>query len=219
MIRTALAVSTAVAAFAMAAPTAVAQDSPWFLHAGPGYLAPDESAEVQAGGAPFPGADVSIDSSWTAAVEIGRFFTPAISASVTFGLPPREDLKGAGTLAAFGKLGELHYGPAAITAQYHFNPAGQFDVYVGAGLAVQYNFADDDGAAVDLEVENAGGPAVQVGGTYMFNDRVGFFADYKKAFYDTEATGRLLTPQGPVPFTADVTVDPTFLHTGLVYRF
>lgn len=219
MFRTALAVSAAAVAFAAAAPSAAAQDYRWFLHAGPGYLAPDESAEIEAGGAPFPGADVSIDSSLTAAVEIGRFFTPAISGSLTFGLPPREDVNGAGSLAAFGKLGELHYGPAAVMGQYHFNPRSQLDVYVGAGFALQYNFADDDGAAVDLEVENAGGPAVQVGAEMMFNDRWGAFVDYKKAFYDTEATGSLLTPMGPVPFKADVQVDPSFLHGGLIYRF
>lgn len=219
MLRTALVVAAAAVVYAADAPSAAAQDYRWFLQAGPGYLAPDEDAEIQAGGAPFPGANVSIDSSLTAAIEIGRFFTPAVSASLTFGLPPREDLNGAGVLAPFGKLGELHYGPAALTAQYHFNPGGQFDPYVGAGVAVQYNFADDDAAAVDLEVENAGGPAVQVGATLMFNDRFGAFVDYKKAFYDTEASGRLLTPMGPAPFTADVQVNPSFLHGGLVYRF
>ncbi|MDP8916566.1 MAG: outer membrane beta-barrel protein [Pseudomonadota bacterium] len=218
MFRPALAL-LAAAGFAAAGADAAAQDRRWFLHAGPGYLAPDESAEIQAGGAPFPGADVSIDSSLTAAVEIGRFFTPNISASVTFGLPPREDINGAGTLAPFGKLGELHYGPAALTAQYHLNPTGQFNPYVGAGVALQYNFADDDAAAVDLEVENAGGPAIQAGVQMMFNERFGAFVDYKKAFYDTEASGRLLTPMGPVPFTADVQVDPSFLHGGIVFRF
>lgn len=218
MFRTALVVS-AVAACAVAAPNAAAQDQRWFLHAGPGYLAPDESAEIQAGGQPSPGADVSLDSSTTVAVEIGRFFTPRVSASLTLGLPPREDLNGAGTLEPFGKLGELRYGPGAIAVQYHFNPSGQFNPYVGAGVALQYNFADDDAAAVDLEVENAGGPAVQVGAELMFNERFGAFVDYKKAFYGTEASGRLLTPGGPVPFTADVQVDPTFLHGGLVYRF
>jgi len=218
MFRTALAVA-AFAAFAAAAPNAAAQASPWYLHAGPGYLAPDESAEIQAGGAPFPGADVSIDSSWTAAVEIGRFFTPNIAGSLTFGLPPTEDINGKGTLEPFGKLGELNYGPAAATVHYHFNPGGRFNPYVGAGFAFQYNFADDDAAATELEVENAGGPAVQVGAEVMFSPRFGAFVDYKKAFYDTEASGNLQTPMGPVPFTADVRIDPAFLHGGLVYRF
>jgi outer membrane protein len=218
MIRIVLALS-AVGACCALAPAAVAQDRGWFVHAGPGYLAPDESAEIQAGGAPFPGANVSIDSSLTAAVEIGRFFTPNIAAGLTFGLPPREDLNGEGVLAPFGKLGELKYGPAALTGQYHFNPTGRFNPYVGAGVALQYNFADDDGAAADLEVDNAGGPAIQFGAELMFSPRVGAFVDYKKAFYSTEARGQLLTPNGPIPFTADIQVDPAFLHGGIVYRF
>ena len=29
----------------------------------------------------------------------------------------------------FGKLGELNYGPAAVTAQYHFTPGRPLDLY------------------------------------------------------------------------------------------
>lgn len=214
MLRTALALS-AVVALGATATSAAAQDGAWFVHVGPGQLAPDESAVIEAGGGTIPGGDVSIDSSITAAVEIGRFFTPNIAVSFTGGLPPKEDVNGAGTLAGAGKLGELQYGPGAVTAQYHFNRDGRFQPYVGAGFAMMVVFKDDDGAATDLEVENAVGPALQVGADLMFSERFGIFFDYKKAFFDTEATGNL----GPVPFTADIQVDPAFLHGGLTVRF
>ncbi|MBW3617079.1 MAG: outer membrane beta-barrel protein [Proteobacteria bacterium] len=201
--------------FGAVATAAAAQDGRWYLHLGPGQLSPDESAEIEAGGAPFAGADVSIDSSITAAVEIGRFVTPEIAVSLTGGLPPTEDVNGAGALAFAGKLGELQYGPGALTAHYHFNRQGRIQPYVGVGVALMVVFKDDDAAATDLEVENAAGPAVQLGADLMFNDRFGAFIDYKKAFFDTEATGRL----GPAPFTADIQVDPAFLHAGLSVRF
>ena len=194
---------------------AAAQDSRWFVHLGPGQLAPDEGAEIQAAGAPFPGADVSIDSSITVAVEIGRFVTPNIAVSLTGGLPPTDDVTGAGSLAFAGKLGELQYCPGAVTAQYHFNRAGRFQPYVGAGVALMVVFKDDDAGATNLEVENAAGPAVQVGADMMFNERFGVFVDYKKAFFDTEATGNL----GITPFTADIQVNPSFVHAGLSVRF
>lgn len=213
MLRTTLAFCAL--ALAAGASSAAAQDRAWYLHVGPGQLAPDEDAAIEAGGAPFPGANVSIDSSITAAVEIGRFVTPDIAISFTGGLPPKEDVNGAGSLEFAGKLGELQYGPAALTAHYHFNRGGRFEPYIGAGYAFMVVFKDDDAAATNLEVENAAGPAVQVGADFMFNDRFGVFLDYKKAFFDTEASGNL----GPAPFTADIQVDPAFLHTGLTVRF
>lgn len=200
-----------------AAGSAAAQDGGYrfFVHAGPGQLAPDEEAEIKAGGSVIPGGNVSIDSSLTAAVEVGYFVTPEIALSITGGLPPTEDVNGIGSLAPVGKLGELKYGPAAVTAHYHFTQFGRFRPYVGGGLAVMYVFGDDDAAATNLEVENAAGPAVQVGAEYMISDRVGVFADYKKAWFDTEATGNL----GPAPFTADIQVNPSFLHAGVSFRF
>ena len=200
-----------------AAGGAAAQDSGYrfYAHVGPGQLAPDEDATIKAGGATIPGGNVSIDSSLTAAVELGYFVTPQIAVSITGGLPPTEDINGAGSLAPVGKLGELKYGPAALTAHYHFNGMGPFQPYVGAGVAVMYVFGDDDAAATNLEVENAMGPAVQVGANYMLGDRVGLFVDYKKAWFDTEATGNL----GPAPFVADIQVDPSFFHAGVSFRF
>jgi outer membrane protein len=148
-------------------------------------------------------------------VELGYFVRPEISVSATVGVPPREDVDGAGSLAPFGKLGELHYGPAALTGQYHFTQFGAFQPYVGGGVAVMFIFADDDAAAANLEVDNAAGPAVQVGADWMLNDRWGLFVDYKKAWFDTSASGVL----GGAPFTADIQVDPSFLHGGVSFRF
>jgi outer membrane protein len=209
---------TTLAAFAIAAlgaGSAAAQDGRFFAHVGPGQLAPDEDAVISTPAGVFPGANVSLDSSLTAAVEVGYFFSPTVSVSITGGLPPTEDVMGAGSLAAAGKLGELNYGPAAVMAQYRFAPMGAFQPYVGAGVAVMYVFGDDDAAATNLEVENAAGPALQVGAEYMLNERFGLFIDYKKAWFDTEGSGNL----GAVPFTADIQVNPAFLHAGVAFRF
>ena len=212
-------ISALLAAASMSAlgGAAAAQDGGYrfYAHVGPGQLAPDEDATISAGGSVIPGGNVSIDSSLTAAVELGYFVTPQFAVSVTGGLPPKEDVNGAGSLAPIGKLGELYYGPAALTGHYHFNQFGRFQPYLGGGLAVMYVFGDDDAAATNLEVENAAGPAVQVGVNYVISDRVGVFADYKKAWFDTEATGNL----GPAPFVADIQVDPSFLHAGVSFRF
>ena len=120
-----------------------------------------------------------------------------------------------GSIAAFGRLGELKYGPAAVMGQYRFAGMGAIEPYVGGGLAVMYVFEDNDGSATNLEVGNAAGPALQVGAQVMVSDRFGFFVDYKKAWFDTESSGQL----GGAPFTAEIQVDPSFLHAGLAFRF
>ena len=194
---------------------AQAQDSRYYLHVGPGQLAPDEDAVVFAGGSAIPGGNVAMDSSLTAAAEFGVRLSPEFAVSLTGGLPPREDVRATGSLAPFGKLGELEYGPAALTAHYHFTRFGAFQPYFGGGVAVMFVFADDDGAAANLEVDNAAGGAVQVGADWMLNERWGLLVDYKKAWFDTSASGSL----GGAPFEADIRVDPSFLHAGATVRF
>jgi len=204
----ALAASTAAGA-------ASAQEARFFAHVGPGQLAPDEDAVITAGGGVIPGGNVSLDSSTTAAIELGYLVTPQWSVSATFGLPPREDVNGAGTLAPVGKLGELHYGPAALMGQYRLTNLGPIEPYLGAGVAVMFVFADDDAAASNLEVDNAAGLALQAGAEWRLNERWGLFVDYKKAWFDTSASGNL----GGGPFEAEIQVDPSFLHAGATYRF
>ena len=214
MFKPAFAVAAAVL-LSSAASAALAQDSRYFVHVGPGQLAPDEDATIAAGGSVIPGGNVSIDSSLTAAVELGYMVSPQFSVSITGGLPPTEDVDGAGTLAPVGKLGEIQYGPAALMAQYHLTQFGAFRPYVGGGVAVMFMFKDDDAAATDLEVDNTAGAALQVGAEWMVSDRFGLFFDYKKAWFDTKATGNL----GGAPFVADIAVDPAFLHGGVAIRF
>ena len=213
MFRTTLA---ALAVLALTAGAAAAQDR-YFVHVGPGQLAPDEDAVISspAFGGVIPGANVSLDSSVTAAAEVGYKFAPNLSASVTFGLPPTEDVMATGPIAPFGRLGELKYGPAAVMGQYRFTGMGAIEPYVGGGLAVMYVFEDNDGSATNLEVENAAGPALQVGAEFMFSPRFGVFVDYKKAWFDTEASGNL----AGAPFNAEIQVDPSFLHGGIAFRW
>jgi outer membrane protein len=214
MLKPVFAVAAAIL-FSSAASAALAQDSRYFVHVGPGQLAPDEDAVMSAGGATVPGANVSMDDSLTAAIELGYRVTPQFSLSLTGGLPPTEDVNATGSIAPYGKLGELQYGPAALMGQYRLTQFGAFQPYVGAGVAVMFVFKDDDAAATNLEVDNAVGPAVQAGAEWMINERFGLFLDYKRAWLDTSASGNL----GPMPFTAEIQVDPSVLHGGVAIRF
>jgi outer membrane protein len=210
--------TAAIAALATASLAGAAQAqeaSRWFVHAGPAYVEPAESADMTAGGQAVPGADVSIDGRWTAEVEVGYFVTPNVAIAVAGGFPPKFNVEASGTLAALGRAGTMTGGPAGVMAQYHFNREGRFQPYVGAGASFLIVFDTEDGALNNLEADSAVGTVVQVGADMMMNDRWGAFFDVKKAWVGTVAKATL----GPTPIRAKVKVDPLVLNAGLTYRF
>lgn len=206
----------AASLLAAVATGASAQVQPeWFVRTGPALVSTDEKADLFAGGAQVPGADVSIEAETTVAVEIGRYVTPNIAISLTGGYPPTFVVETAGSLSGLGVAGEIVGGPAALTAHYHLNRAGRFRPYAGAGVALMYVFGTDDGVMTEVEVDSAFGPAVQVGADYMFTPRWGAFADFKKAWISTEARGFL----GGAPVRADVQLDPAVFNAGVTLAF
>jgi outer membrane protein len=178
-------------------------------------VAPDEDATMTAGGGPVPGANVSIGSEWTVAGEVGYFVTPNIAIAVAAGFPPTFKVKASGTLAGLGEAGKMTGGPAGLLVQYHFNPKGRIQPYVGAGAAFLIVFDTEDGVMTELKAKSAVGTAIQAGADIMVSDRVGVFVDVKKAWVGTIATGWL----GPAPVRAKVNVDPLVTNFGVTYKF
>lgn len=203
-------------------PSSVIEPTPalnynFYVHAGIAGLILNEGASMTAGGAPLPGATIAIRSKphYTFAAEAGYFFTPNIAVSFTGGFPPTVDIKGAGTVAALGRMGKATYGPMTLTAHYHFTQLGRFQPYIGAGPTFMYVFQTKDDVLTQLKIDHAVGFAVQAGADYMINDQWGVFFDVKKAYLRTTATASL----GGAPIRAKVRLDPLVLHTGVTYRF
>jgi outer membrane protein len=210
-----LAVGTALAALAVAAPAQAQEAGRWFVHLGPALISPDEGATMTAGGQPLAGADVSIGSRWTVAGEVGYFVTPNIALAAAAGFPPTFKVKTAGTLAGMGTAGEMTGGPAGLLVQYHFNREGRIQPYVGAGTSFLVVFGTKDGLMTGLKAKSAVGTALQAGANVMLGERMGLFIDVKKAWVGTVATGNL----GPAPVRAKVNVDPVVANLGLTYSF
>lgn len=190
-------------------------DPKWFIHFGPGGVFLNESARMTVGGVGQAGATVRIDPQLTPVVEAGYFITPEWAVSFTGGLPPRIQIRGAGTAGGFGVLGKATYGPVTLTTHYHYRGFGAIQPYIGGGIAYMKIFDTTDGALRNLKAKDTFGPAIQVGVDIMINERWGAFVDVKHAFLRTKATGTLLG----LPASAKLTVDPTVVHTGVAYRF
>ena len=200
----------------LAAP-AFAQDRgpDWSVQVGPARVSLVDKATIRAGGAVLPGAGIDTEAQLTGVVEIGRYVSPAVALSLTLGGPPLVEIDGAGTLAPLGRLANVRYGPSGLTAQYHPNRDGRFDPYVGAGFTYMHIFSTEDRALSNVKVEDDIGPLVQAGARYWLGERWGLFADVKKGWLKTKATGTL----GGAPIDATVKMDPFVLTAGVAVRF
>ena len=174
-----------------------------------------ESAKMTAFGAPILGADIKIDSQVTPVVSVGYFFTPNVAVSLTGGVPPKIDVHAKGAIAGLGVLGSAVYGPATLTAHWHFTELGPIQPYVGAGVAYMKVFSTKDRVLTNIKMDDTYGLALQAGVDIMINRNWGAFIDVKKAFLRTDARGTL----GGAPIQAKVVLDPLVVHSGVTYRF
>ncbi len=196
-------------------PAAVIKDNPWFARVGLGGFIFDSSATVTVNGATVPGGTARATNNLTAVVELGYFVTRNISVQFTGGIPPTSTLRGSGTLAGAGRLGQVTYGPAALTTNFVYKDFGAFQPYVGLGGAYAIIFGQSDGAVQNLKVKGAAAFVVQGGADYYLNKNWSIFADVKHLFLTVNATGTV----GGAPATAKTRLDPTIVTAGIAYHW
>ena len=189
--------------------------SPYYVHAGIGGLFLSEGAKLFAAGTPVQGADIKANSQYTPVLETGYYLNSAWAVSFTGGLPPLVTVKGTGTVAAAGTLGKVRYGPATLTAHYHFTPFGAFRPYAGAGVVGLIVVKSIDGSLTNARLNPALGLVAQFGVDYAISDHWGMFVDVKKAYLRTTAKGYF----GLTPVKGNVKLDPLVVSTGVSYRF
>ncbi len=193
----------------------LAVTSPWFFRLGAAGVLFDSSATLKLAGAPVPGASAKAADNVTAMFEVGYYLDRNVSLRFTGGFPPTTSLTGKGSIAALGTLGKATYGPAALSASYHFTDFGAFEPYVGAGALYAIIFSTKDGAVTGLEVDGAPGALVQAGFDYSIDKNWSVFFDAKKLFLGVDARGTALA----APVTAHIRLDPVIVSTGIAYRW
>lgn len=202
---------------------ASAQESPWTFRAGPLGVFWAESAKVNVSGSEVAGGDINVSNNYSLGLDVGYDFNERWTAHFAFGIPPKAKLTTAGSLDSMvppltGKLGNVTYGPAVLTAVYKFNPHGRIVPYVGAGVTYVHVFSTGDGDIAGLDVDDAWGGVLQGGFNVPLRDRWSFFFDLRKLFVDTMARGTV-PALGDAPASVSVELDPLTVHTGIEYRF
>lgn len=109
--------------------------------------------------------DLNLDVSSNATLSIGAtwFLTQNVAVDLLGALPFKHDINAGGARIATTK-----HLPPTLGVQYHFNPGGTFDPFVGAGLNVTLFFSEEWLAAAGhkLSLGTTVGPALQVGGDF-----------------------------------------------------
>jgi len=150
------------------------------------------------------------------------FFTDNVAAELILATT-RHQIEGRGGIANLGNAASAWLLPPTLTLQYHFNPGGDFQPYVGAGLNYTIFYGEDaDGALVNavgatrVEAESSIGLAVQAGLDYKLADNLFLNLDVKYVRISSDVTLRTANI-GVQRTTLDI--NPVIVGFGIGYRF
>jgi outer membrane protein len=175
----------------------------------------DSSADVEIGGTPVDGGSLSLSNGTTASFEVEYFLSPAISASVNFGIPMETTVTGEGTLGPAGEAGRVNYGIGAATLRYHVDTGIGLSPYVGVGLGHLFIFGETDGALTNFDVDSAWAPVFQGGADFGITKTLGLYANVSYAPLKTDGRGEIFS----APASAQVTLNPTVVQGGVSFSF
>ena len=186
-----------------------------YVHLGAGYVRQADDAALFAMGAPVPGAGFSTEGRITPVVEAGIFVLDGLAVALSAMAPTATPNIAAGTFAGMGNLGDETVGFYSLTGQYHLPIDDALTPYLGAGIGYMHVFDTTDGVVTDLNVASAVGGVVQFGVDMSVAEDIGVFADVKRYFISTTATGTM----GTTSLTADARVDPWVVSAGISIGF
>lgn len=196
------------AAVLMAAPMAAqaAEDGPWTFRFGVHVVDPDSSNGTLADGALK--ADVGSDIKPTFSLEY--MLTPNLGIDVLAALPFRHEVKLNGAKAASVK--EL---PPTVGVNWHFNPAGTVDPFVGIGLNYTRFFSIDETGPLEgtrLTLDDSFGLAAHAGIDFALSPSWAVTVDARWMDIDTRA-------EVDGARVGTVNIDPLAFGVSAAYRF
>jgi outer membrane protein len=213
--------AAALTALALVGGQAVAQtESVWSVKAGYNYLFPQVKSGDITG---VPGGKVDIGDGGGPFVSAAYMFSDHVSAELGFGVPPKLDIEGRGTIEQVGKIADAKVLSPILMFQYRFGrPDAVFRPYVGLGATYTkfisvtttpiLSMLTNPGGVTTATIDNAWGAVAQIGATYNLNKH--WFVDGSIVPARVRTTARLSTGQ-----SVNVKVDPVLVNLAAGYRF
>ncbi len=216
-----LALPVAVLAIAGVAPAQAQEAGEFAVHASAARTKLVDKGDIFVNGTQDPAAAYATREAYHSVVGVSWFPIDYVALDATISTPATTNNIPAGSLAGTPNLGDDEFVLGTLGASVHpFK--GRVRPYAGGGWAFQFTSQERDGLAVDLNISNTNGPYVNAGVKVGVSNRLDIFADVRKAWYTTKATGLLPLDATYTIFAdveADAQLDPLTIQLGLSTRF
>lgn len=214
------------------------------VNAGWMHFAPQESSgpfKIMALGqtTTAPGAGASVSDADTVGFTATYFITDHIAAEGVFGVPPKFNLYGTGTLSPFGKLGSAREWSPTLLLKYYFGSAqSRFRPYLGAGGSYVW-FSDEKlngamgsgaflysnqyGSALtgptSVKLSSSFAPVVNAGFTYNFTEHWSAAFSVSYMWLKSRATLETQSAVGTIKSESKIKLDPVVTFLSIGYKF
>ncbi len=216
-----LALPAAVLAIAGVAPAVAQEAGEVTVQASAARTKLVDKGDIFVNGTQDPNAAYATREAYHSIVGVSWFPIDHVALDATLSTPATTNNIPAGSLAGTPNLGDDEFVLGTIGASVHpFK--GRVRPYAGGGWAFQFTSQERDGLAVDLNISNTSGPYANAGVKVGLSNRLDLFADVRKAWYTTKATGLLPLDATYTVFAdveADAQLDPLTIQVGLSTRF
>jgi outer membrane protein len=214
MLKFAVLATALAAAFPVAAQQS-AQEGNWLIRARAVNV---DTTHSSTGYAPLgvPSDAIQVESKVIPELDITYFFTKNLAAELVLTVPQKFDVKVKNSAIGAFDAGHFYLLPPTLTAQWHFNPDGQFRPYVGAGFTYSDFSADrlSVPGVTGLKIDDSDfGWALQAGFDVKITNNLFFNMDVKKVQIRTDVE----TDAGTK--ISRLKVDPVLFGVGLGWRF
>lgn len=181
------------------APAPMTTHLAWYVRGDIGYATHDDPSIVEAG--QYDLNDTSLDSTWTAGLGLGRYFSPYVRGDITWDYRFEADVGGstiAGTYPGDRRFG-LTSNVILANLYYDFDRGSRFTPYIGVGLGAVHHRTSGGvviptpcGCAADIEESSnwSVAAAFMAGFSINFGSRASYGGSIKDAPVEYDMHGR-----------------------------
>lgn len=226
-----LSLAAAISAAMVSGHVAAYEAGDWIVRAGVTTVDPQESSNnVISSALGDTGSEAGVDSGSALGINIEYMLTDNWGIELLAATPFEHTASGKGGALGGLDVANIKHLPPTLMAVYHFDTAGRWDPYIGAGINYTPFFSEEvDNEVVaaglgdgDVDLDNSWGLSVQVGVDYQINEKWHLNASVRWIDIDTEADFEFDAGSGALggtTATVDIDIDPLVYSVLVGYKF
>jgi outer membrane protein len=199
------------------------------VYVGGAYIDIHSSAPPLQGGPalPPPGAQIEVDDASTVGFGYIYRFNDRWAVEAALGVPPRHKTYGRGFLEPFGEVSSVKQVAPTVFLNYHFQPFGAVEPFVGLGINYTHftggrstasgNAAS--GGPTRIELDDSWGAAAHAGASYRIDKNWSVVGTVAYADVKSDVTATTTTNSGEVVRTTRIKFNPVVYTLSVGYSF